>query len=504
MSRDDGDDPLATGNLDADLRGHAVRGGAAMLLGQSLRQLVNLGATVALARLLTPQDFGLVGMVLAVTGFLDALKSFGLAEATVRAPTITHSQVSFLFRVNALVGVGLSLGTLVLAPILAWFYREPTLVRITAALAPSFLVAALAVQHRALLRRQMRFSTLISVDLASIVVYAGVAIAAAAAGSGPYALVTGVLAREAAATASAWIAVPWRPSLARGATGRRRMLAFGANLQLATIVNMLGHGLDGLLIGRFWGAAALGLYQRAAGLAFLPLRSVLDTFSMVGGPALSRLQRDPERFRRYYLRAIELLATCVWPPLAVAAALAEPLVVTLLGPQWSEAVPLFRILCLAAIPVPVGESQSWINMALGRGSRLVAANVAGSLLLLASIAVGVVFGPIGVALGMLVAMPLGSCLALGITLRATPIAAADFARALWRPTIVTAALGGGAHALATLAPARVADPVGLASVAVAAALAWLVLVVAVGGRHSALRHLRDLVRERAASSGPSR
>ena len=157
-----------TDHLKADLKGRAARGGAVTLASQTLKFVLGMAVTVVLARLLTPQDYGLIGMVVVVTGFITLFKDIGLASATIQRAEINHQQISTLFWIN----VGLSILTMVvtiaIAPFVAWFYGEPRLTGITMVFAAGFLFGGLTVQHEALLRRQMRFVALSVIDILSL------------------------------------------------------------------------------------------------------------------------------------------------------------------------------------------------------------------------------------------------------------------------------------------------------------------------------------------------
>jgi O-antigen/teichoic acid export membrane protein len=169
-------DAFSTEHLHADLKGRSVRGGMLTLTSQGVQFVMQSVSTIVLARLLTPADFGLVAMVTAITGLGQAFADLGLSEATIQRPEISHDQVSTLFWINVAIGLGLTALTSALAPVLAWFYREPRLIHITFLVSLTFLIGGLRVQHDALLRRQMRFSALAVRDIASYLVAVPVAI----------------------------------------------------------------------------------------------------------------------------------------------------------------------------------------------------------------------------------------------------------------------------------------------------------------------------------------
>jgi len=172
-----------------------------------------MASMMVLARLLLPQDFGLMAMVTAITGFLAVFADLGLSMATIQRPEISHVQLSTLFWVNAALGAGVMLVTVATAPAIAWFYGEPRLAWIALTLSGAFLVSGLAVQHQALLRRHMRFGVLAWIEISAVAAGAAAGVGLAWSGAGYWALVVMQLAVAAVATAGAWLMYRWRPGL---------------------------------------------------------------------------------------------------------------------------------------------------------------------------------------------------------------------------------------------------------------------------------------------------
>jgi len=167
-----------------DLRERTLRGGVARVCAQAANLLLRVGSLAILARLLDPKDFGLVGMVTALTGVLNMLRDFGLSAASVQRAKVTEEQTATLFWINVLVGAMLAAAAAGLAPIVATFYHEPRLYWVTIVLASGFLFNAAGIQHSARLQRQMRFTTLSMIDTGSWIVSTAIAIGAAKAGYG--------------------------------------------------------------------------------------------------------------------------------------------------------------------------------------------------------------------------------------------------------------------------------------------------------------------------------
>ena len=209
-----------------DLKERTVRGGFAKLCGQAANFALRLGSLVVLARLLDPEDFGLVAMVTVVTGIYGLFTSAGLSSATVQKATITDEQISTLFWINMLIGTILGFLCVATAPVLVAFYHEPRLFWVTVAMAAGFLFNAAGVQHSALLQRQLRYVALTVIETLSQLVSIVVGIGMAVAGFGYWALVAATIVSPAISTACMWLTTGWIPGMPRRKVGIRLYAAF--------------------------------------------------------------------------------------------------------------------------------------------------------------------------------------------------------------------------------------------------------------------------------------
>lgn len=386
-----------TDHLKDDLKGRSTRGGVVTLIGQAVKFSATLGSNIILARLLTPEDYGLVGMVAVVTNFIALFKDMGLSIATIQQPKINHEQASTLFWVNVSLSSTITLLTTALAPLVAWFYGEPRLIWITIALSLGFICGGLAAQHHALLNRQMRFTTIVTIDLISITLGFVGAIALALLGFGYWTLVLMQLIMALAIAIGVWTACRWRPGLPDWSSGIGSMLAFGGNLTGFNVVNYFARNLDNMLIGWRWGAQPLGLYAKAYQLLLLPLSQINAPISGVAIPALSRLIDLPDRYRRAYLRLLEKLVIVTMPLMVLMAITSDWLVEILLGNQWSETSRIFVWLSIAGLIQPVANSTGWLFISQGRTHHMFQWGIISSAITIASFLIGLPWGAMGVA-----------------------------------------------------------------------------------------------------------
>ena len=237
--------------------------GALISTGAQIASLVlRMGSMMILARLLLKEDFGLVNMVTALTGFLGLFRDVGLSMASVQRQTITAAQTSTLFWVNLAVGGLLAGVAAIAAPLLVRFYHEPRLLWITILLGAGFLFNGATAQHRAMLQRSMRFKALVTIDVVSLFISVALGIGLASAGQAYWALVAMNVSQPVANLIGAWLATGWIPGKPQRGCGIRSMLWFGGTVTLNNVIVYFAYNVDKVLLGRFLGAEVLGVYGR--------------------------------------------------------------------------------------------------------------------------------------------------------------------------------------------------------------------------------------------------
>jgi PST family polysaccharide transporter len=390
-------DPFRTDHLKTNLSGRAALGAVVTITTQGLRFVISLVATSVMARLLTPQDYGLIGMVAFVTGFVAMYKDLGLSVATIQKSEISSEQISTLFWVNVLLSVAITLFTAAISPLVAWFYKEPRLTWITVLTSLGFLISGLAVQHDALLRRQMRYFALATVGLTSVVVGYVAGIILAWRGFSYWALVGSQLALITTSTILTLIFCRWVPNLPRRRSGAASMIKFGGHLTGFTTINYFSRNLDNLLIGRFAGPQQLGFYSRAYQLMMLPIDQINEPITSVALPSLSRLVESPEGYRRAYLRMLEKIVMVTMPTVVFLIATSDWVIRIVLGSQWTGAVKIFVLLGITGLFQPVANTTGWLLLSQGRANDLFKWGLMSGPIIILSFLVGLPWGAVGVA-----------------------------------------------------------------------------------------------------------
>lgn len=451
--------------------------------------MIQIVSTMVLARLLTPEDYGLVGMVMAITGLAERLKMMGLSAVTVQRRTIDQDQLSFLFWVNVLLGVGVAVLVAALSPLITLFYGEPELVGITLALTVSFVLGGVAAQHLALLNRRMEFGSLATIEVLAILVGSAIAIVAAWLGAGYWSLVLFHVLQPGVRMIVAWHRTRWRPSRPARARDGREMLTFGANLSAFEFLNYFSRHMDNILIGRYEGADSLGAYTKAYGLLLLPIQQIQGPVHRVAIPTLSRLQDEPERFRRFFLTGLRSVAFVVLPMITALAVLAEEVVLILLGDQWTDAIAVFRILAFVGMAHALSHSNGWLYVSLGNVRRQMYWAMVSAPLVVLAFVLGLPWGIEGVATGYAVVIWLLLVPSFWNATRGTPVSIPDVLACGLRPAVISVV---GAASVIILRP--VLPPVPLLLSAVILGTAYVATIAgAVGLWPAAREDVRSMV-----------
>jgi PST family polysaccharide transporter len=198
--------------------------------------------------------------------------------------------------------------------------------------------------------------------------------------------------------ALSWLMAGWIPGLPRRDAKVRSLLAFGGNIAASYLIFSVNRSADSILIGWHWGAGPLGLYSRASNLLMLPVRQLGAPARSVAVPTFSRVQDDPERLARYYLRTANLIMWITAPIFAFLFVAAVPVIVLTLGDRWRAAAPVFQILAIFALGQLLLESTMWLLVSRGQSQRLLKLFLVISPVIVGGYAIGLPFGIKGVAL----------------------------------------------------------------------------------------------------------
>jgi O-antigen/teichoic acid export membrane protein len=381
-----------------ELKRKSVHGGVAVAVSQILKLSLQFISVVVLARLLTPEDYGLFSIVVAITVFVGIFNELGLNWATIQSPEINHRQISALFLVNLAFGCVLALATMAAAPLISRIYREPSLTMMIISMSACYVLSSLGSQPEALLRRQMKFTLMAVIGVSSMAAGFTVAIVAALSGAHYWSLVLMQLTVNGTNTIAVWLAGRWLPGRPGRFSEIKHMLNFGGRLTINQIFNYAVRNVDNLLIGWYWGARLLGFYDKAYQMLNVQGLQVSTPVMGITLPVLSRLQAEPQRYREYYEK-FQMLATAAGMSLSAFLFIsANEVVLLFLGSQWLPSVPIFRMLAPAAFLGTSFGSANWIFISLGQPGRMFRSSVSIALVTIVGFIIGLPFGALGVAI----------------------------------------------------------------------------------------------------------
>lgn len=434
------------------MRRRSVRAGTATLLSQAGRFSLSILSTMILARILRPDDFGLFAMAATLVSLFVVVRDLGLSTATVQKKEIDQEMVSTLFWMNVLFGLLVALLAVTAAPLLAWFFQEGRLPPVAMAMGAPAMIDSLAMQHRALLRRQMRFTAIAALVNTSEAAGIAAGVAAAFLGAGYWSLVILRVSASVTRVVMTWALCSWRPSLSFRFGAVRSMVEFGGFLTFTRVVRYASRNFDRFLVGRIRDAVALGYYTRASDWLPGPVNRLTMPIGGVAISTLSRLVDEPRRFRAYFRQGIRIVALLGTPGICFLYHDAPQVVLLLLGDQWFSTIPIFRRLAPCALATLGQMGFHWAFLSLGNARRQFYWECVTTAVIVAAILLGVRWGMNGVALAYSLASVLLLFPGAWYCTRNTPLRAADLTGAFLLPLAASfAAMAGlaGAHALLT-------------------------------------------------------
>jgi O-antigen/teichoic acid export membrane protein len=381
----------------AEISRLAVRNAGITVFAQGCVFAIQVLGAMVLARMLIPADFGLVTMV---TTFSLLLSSFGLAgftDAILQTPRINHSLASNLFWINLAGAATLAVAFGAASSLLARFYGDPQIVNVAIGFTPAIFFSIVPVVHLGLLKRAMRFGAASWNDIAGRISYVITAIGCAYLGFGYWALVAGAIAQPIVICAGAWILCPWRPGFPRRVEGTGTMVRFAMNVYGRYSLNYGTGNTDNLLVGWRFGASALGFYKKAFDLFVLPSCQLLVPILAVVVTALSRKNHDRDEFKRYFLKALCIVAFVGMAVGGDLTLIGQDLVRLLLGPAWKESGRIFTWFAPGIGLMLLYQTTAWIHLSMGTTARWLRWTVLELTITVILFLLGLRWGPVGVA-----------------------------------------------------------------------------------------------------------
>ena len=362
-----------------------------------LRQGIQFGISIALARLLSPSQFGTVALLYLFVGIASTFVDAGFSSALIQGRDITHTDESTVFWFNLAVGGFFALGLWAIAPAIAGFYNQPVLKPLTGLMAFNVLFSALSSIHGTLLNKRLEFRSQMLAGVIATIASGVVAIVMAWYGFGVWALAVQTLTSSALMTVLLWTVNPWRPSFKFSRTSIQKLFGFGGYLFASSLLDTFYNRFYTLLLGKFYGVAELGFYTRADNTKQLPIGVLTGILSRVSLPIFSSVAADSAQLRRGVRLSLRMMMFLNIPIMIGLSAAAKPLVGALFGAQWMPAAPILQVLCLAGLFWPLHVINLDTLVAQGHTRLFFRLEIIKKLLGFFLLAIGTFYGVMGIA-----------------------------------------------------------------------------------------------------------
>jgi PST family polysaccharide transporter len=381
------------------LASKAASGGLVMMAGQIAKVILQFVNLIVLARILTPETFGLVAMVLAIYGVGEIIRDCGLSIAAIQAKHLSQTQASNLFWANFTLGGILTVLTYFFAHFISEFYDRSELIEIAQGLSLLFFINGLSAQFKAQLNRDLKFKRLVVVELVGFSMSIAVGIYLAYAGYSYMAIVYQQIVQALIFLILYVSFGRWIPGMPKSDGSTKELFSFGWNLMGAQIIGYISHNIPAVLIGYKYGAVQLGFFERALKFLMLPLNQLSAPSQAVAVPMLSRLNlTDNDKYNQFLLFGQNVILHLVTFALALVVTQTERLIIVILGEEWIGMVTIFQALSIGGVFLVLGYSSYWVFLSKGITSELLKLNLVARPLLILITSLGLLFGPTYVAL----------------------------------------------------------------------------------------------------------
>jgi O-antigen/teichoic acid export membrane protein len=363
-----------------------------------IRQFLQLIFQLLIARILSPEDFGIFSMVIVFSGLADILKGLGLGASLIKSNTHDKEILSSVFWLNVFAGIIIFILFQLSADQIALYFERDELKKIIQVFSLSYFISSINIVQESLLQKNLEFKRLFFIEFISVIFGGIIGIYLSMAGFGVWSLVWQFMVITISSTLLLWITSKWRPLYYINLGKIRHHFKFGSNLVGHDLLSYFSRNIDTFLIGKYLGANQLGIYARAYFLMLQPVSIINQVLARVMFPVLVKFENDLIGLKKYYLKSIEWLAFVMFPIVSFLLIMAKPLILVLLGSQWIESILIFQIFCFYSIIDCIGITSYWIYKSTGQTNKMFKWAIYQTIIITAAILIGIKWGILGVAL----------------------------------------------------------------------------------------------------------
>lgn len=362
--------------------------------------IISFVSNIVLARLLSPDDYGCIGLLTIFIVLAETFVNGGFGAALIQKKNATQEDYSTVFYWNILVAILLYVVLFFIAPYVAVFYKIPLLSSVLRVQGIILIIHALSIVQLNILRKQLQFKKLSVIQIVASIISVVIAIILAYEGFGVWTLVVQQLLMAFIVTVILWLTTVWKPTLCFSIKSFKELFGYGAFLLLSDLLNALCNNLQGLIIGRKYSAVDMGFYSQARKLETIPTTSISQVVNLVAFPVYSKLQDNKEQLYLAVQKSSRMMNFLNFPLMILLVVIAEPLIVFLYSDKWMESIPYFQILCLSGLVNCVQSINYQVVCAIGKSKLIFRWNVLKRIVGITSILVGMNFGVKGILWGM--------------------------------------------------------------------------------------------------------
>lgn len=383
------------------LRKQAIAGLGWTFASQFGNQLIGFVVSMVLARILLPEEFGLIGMIAIFLAVGKTLLDAGLTQSLIRSQDLDQDDFSTVFYFNLVASILIYIAIYLTAPLIADFYDQQILINIVRLFCITFIITAFSSVQLARLTKEMDFKTQMIIALPSTIVGGIVGLTLAYMGYGVWSLVWSKLVSDFLGTIQLWIYSKWTPSLAFNIKKFKNHFNYGYKLTLSGLLDTIFNNIYLIIIGKFFSPAQVGFYTRAETMKQLPVTNISSALNKVTFPLFASIQDDDVRLKRVYKQLMQMVVFIISPVLIFLGVLAEPTFRFLFTEKWLPAVPYFQILCVTGVLYPIHAYNLNILKVKGRSDLFLKLEIIKKIIIVITIVFALQFGIMALLYGQI-------------------------------------------------------------------------------------------------------
>lgn len=404
----------------------SLTSGLQSLIGQIMSFIIMMGSTAILARLLNPEDYGLIAIAIAVTTFFTLFKDFGLSISLIQKQELKDDEVNVIYWFTIFIGLTITVLLIVLAYPISSFFDDNRLVNILMVVSSVFLIGSFSIVPNAILRRNMQFKKIMYIQIFSSFISAITAIYLAKEGYGYWALVVNIILPVIITTIITLYMLNWFPKIAYSFKHISNYMKFGKYIISFDIVNYFSRNLDNILIGKSYSTTDLGYYSKAYQLLLLPIQQIRVPLVNVALPALSAVRNDSKMFNYYYIALSDILNVLIVPIVCLMWLNAYEIIYIVLGEQWVYSAEIFKLLAFAALIQPILGTFGLVLIALNNNKKYFYWGILNFFIIVTGFLIGINYNLITFITIYVIANYLSFIVSIPYVFRGTPIIVNEF------------------------------------------------------------------------------